>query len=56
MKVLLTLSVRTGLEASDWDDYEAERDDLIERLETLGLKVEVEDEDEQDSYEPDDDE
>ena len=46
MKISLTLTVQTTMTVKNEDDYEAKRDELIEKLEDLGLSVDIESEDE----------
>jgi hypothetical protein len=55
MKRLLTLTVLKKINVSDEDEFEQERDDLIERLETMGLAVSIDEEAEEDDLSDDED-
>ena len=63
MEVSLTLLIQQVITAEDNDDYEQQRDSLIQELETRGFAVSVENEDgddiegfeDYDEYEIDDD-
>lgn len=56
MKMLLTLTLKQRLDGTDSTMYEADRDELIEKLEAAGWAVELADEEELDFDEGDDDE
>lgn len=48
MQTIVTLILRRALDASDTTSYEAERDDLIEKLQEAGWRVTIDDEEDTD--------
>lgn len=48
MKTIVTLLIQRPIESSDDDAYEAERDEMIEKLQESGWTVTIEDETEDD--------
>jgi len=48
MRTIVTLMLRRALDASHTDSYEAERDDLIEKLQEAGWVVTIDDEEDTD--------